>query len=172
MASRRPRYFADETLANVGVPSTAQGITRDVSGQFFIGPDGLDSETPSTIVVGLESLQSDESRRDQRVREALEVGQHPDATFTATSIEGWPGEIPDGGGVEARLTGMLELSGVEREVIWDVEASRQGDVISALATTNFLYEDFDIPVLNIGGFVSVEEDVTLQIQLIAQADGT
>lgn len=162
-------YFADETLASVGVPSTAQGITPDVSGQFFLGPDGLDPEAPSVIVVGLEALESDADRRDGRVREALEVNQYPEATFTASSIAGWPGEIPDGGDVEVQLLGTLELHGVERDVTWDVEARRQGDVISALATTNFLYEDFDIPVLNISGFVSVEEDVTLQVQLIAES---
>jgi len=58
---------------------------------------------------------------------------------------------------------------VQKEVTWEVEARREGDIITALATTNFLYEDFGIPVPNIGGFVSVEDDVTLQVQIIALA---
>jgi hypothetical protein len=63
----------------------------------------------------------------------------------------------------------MDLHGVQRELTWDVLATRQGNVIAALATTSFLYADFDIPILNIGGFVSVEEDVTIQVQLIAVA---
>ena len=41
--------------------------------------------------------------------------------------------------------------------------------MTALATVNFRFEEFNIPVLNIGGFVSVEEDVTLQVQIVAQS---
>ena len=56
---------------------------------------------------------------------------------------------------------------MQKEVTWEVEARREGDVITALATTTLLYEDFGISVLNIGGFVSVEDDVTLQMDIVA-----
>jgi polyisoprenoid-binding protein YceI len=164
-------YFADEELARIGVPSTAKGTTFDVSGQFALGPDGFDPAVPATIVVGVASLQSDEGMRDNRVRGALETSRFPTATFTASSIGGWSGDIPEGQEVALTLVGMMDLHGVQRELTWDVVATRQGDVITALATTNFLYADFGIPVLNIGGFVSVEEDVTIQVQLIAVASG-
>lgn len=160
-------YFADEQLASIGVPSTAKGTTEGVSGSFSIGADGLDPAVPATVIVDLTTLKSDESRRDNRVRDALQISQFPTATFTADRIEGWSG-LADGQTVTATLVGTLELKGVSREISWELQAARQGDVISALATTNFLYADFGIPVLNIGGFVSVEDDVTLQVQLIAE----
>jgi polyisoprenoid-binding protein YceI len=162
-------YFADEQLARIGVPSTAKGTTFDVTGQFALGPDGLDPNVPAVIVVGLTSLSSDEGMRDNRVRQALQITTFPTATFTATSIGGWTGDIAEGESIELALAGTMDLHGVQRDLTWDVIATRQGDVITALATTNFLYADFDIPILNIGGFVSVEEDVTLQVQLIAVA---
>lgn len=162
-------YFADEKLARLSLPSTAKGTTYEVAGHFAIGPEGLDPGVTSTITVGLATLRSDESRRDSRVRDALEVTKYPKATFTATSIGGWPGELPEGQDVALTVTGLMDLHGVQRELTWDVIARRQGDVISALATVNFRYEDFDIPVLNIAGFVTVEEDVTLQVLLIAEA---
>jgi polyisoprenoid-binding protein YceI len=162
-------YFADEQLARIGVPSTAKGATFDISGQFALGPDGLDPRVPAVIVVGLTTLSSDEGMRDNRVRQALEISSFPTATFTASSLEGWTGDIAEGESVELALAGTMDLHGVQRDLTWDVIATRQGDVITALATTNFLYADFDIPILNIGGFVSVEEDVTLTVQLIAVA---
>jgi len=162
-------YLARETLARIGVPSTAKGTTTDVSGEFFLGPEGLDPNNVSRVVVKLENLRSDESRRDARVREALEVTRYPEAAFTIEAIEGWPGEIPEGQDVRLTLVGTMELHGVRRTIEWETIARRRGDVITALATTKFRYEDFDVPVLNIAGFVSVEEEVTVQIQVIAVA---
>ncbi len=161
-------YFADEQLASLGVPSTAKGTTPGVTGSFSVGPDGLDPVVTSTITVDLTALQSDEGRRDSRVRDALQISQFPTATFTAERLEGWSG-LADGDSITATIVGTLELRGVQKEISWEIEAVRQGDVISALATTNFLFADFGIPVPNIGGFVSVEDDVTLQVQLIAEA---
>jgi polyisoprenoid-binding protein YceI len=162
-------YLAGETLARIGVPSTAKGTTSEVSGEFFIGKTGLDPNNVSRVVVKLANLRSDESRRDTRVREALEVTRYPEASFTIEAIEGWPGEIPEGQDVKVTLVGTMELHGVKRTLEWETVARRRGNVITALATTKFRYEDFDIPVLNIAGFVSVEEEVTVQIQVIAVA---
>ena len=123
----------------------------------------------SQVTVVLTNIRSDESRRDSRMRDALAVSTYPEATFVATSIGGWTGEIPEGQDVNLTLAGTMDLRGIQKEITWDVVARRQGDVIAALATVTILYADFEIPVLNFGGFVSVEEDVTLQVQLIAKA---
>lgn len=57
---------------------------------------------------------------------------------------------------------------MQKEVTWDVKAKRDGNVLTALATVNFKYSDFGVTAPNIAGFVSVEEDVTLQVQVTAQ----
>jgi polyisoprenoid-binding protein YceI len=169
--SSEAAYFADEQLASIGVPSTAKGATNDVTGTFYLTADGwaLDQSRTSTFTVDLTTLSSDESRRDSRVHEALETSTYPTATFTVTGISGVDSTLSVEEQQTFQMTGILDLHGVQREITWEVEARREGNVITALATTNFLYEDFGIPVLNIGGFVSVEDDVTLQMQIIAQA---
>jgi hypothetical protein len=50
-----------------------------------------------------------------------------------------------------------------------VKANRDDNIITALATLKFNYADFNIPVLNIANFVSVQDSVTLQVQVVAQA---
>ncbi|MEX2227630.1 MAG: YceI family protein [Dehalococcoidia bacterium] len=164
-------YFADETLASVGLPSTAKGATTEIEGEFHLTADGLAlaEGATSSFEVQLATITSNEGRRDNRMREALEVTRYPSATFTVSSVTGYDPAIAEGEEQSLQLTGTLDLHGVQREVTWDVLARRQGDVFTALATLNFLYSDFKIPVLNIGGFVSVEDDVTLQIQIVAQA---
>jgi polyisoprenoid-binding protein YceI len=169
--SSEAAYFADEQLASIGVPSTAKGATNAVAGTFYLTGDGwsLDTAQPSTFTVDLTTLESGEDRRDNRVQEALETGVFPSATFTVTGISGVDSSLDPGEQQTFQMTGMLDLHGVQKEITWDVEARREGNVITALATTNFLYEDFGVPILNIAGFVSVEDDVTLQMQIIAQA---
>ncbi|HJP41458.1 MAG TPA: YceI family protein, partial [Dehalococcoidia bacterium] len=161
-------YFADEKLARLSLPSTAKGATNDVSGQLVLNANGIHPEYDSIIEVGLTSLRSDRSRRDGKVQEALETSQFPTAVFVATSLTGYPSQFPENQEVPMQLTGMLTIHGVEAEVTWDVIATRTGDVLTALATLETRYEDWDVPVLNIAGSVSVEEDVTLQLQIIAE----
>ncbi len=162
-------YFADEKLARLPLPSTAQGTTRQVSGEFHLRATGLDPTRESVIIVDLTSLSSNEAMRDNRVRGALQISQFPTATFVAKSLTGPLEALNPTTDTELQLTGTLEIKGVQQEVTWEVKAKRDGNIITALATVNFRYEDFGVPVLNIGGFVTVEEDVTLQVQVTAQA---
>jgi polyisoprenoid-binding protein YceI len=164
-------YFADEKLASLPLPSTAKGSTKDITGTFYLTEDGLalDPSQESKFTVDLTTLKSDRDMRDRRVQsDGLQTNQFPTATFTATSVTGYDPGIPEGTEQALTLTGMMDLHGVQREITWDVRARREGDIITALATVNFLYSDFSIPVLSIAGFVSVEDDVTLQVQIVAQ----
>ncbi len=164
-------YFADETLASIGLPSTAKGSTTKISGTFHLTADGiaLDSSQPSTFTVDLTGLTSDKSMRDRRVQSTLETGTYPTATFTAESATGYDPGIAAGQEQSLKLTGILDLHGVKKEVTWNVKARKAGTVITALATVTFPFEDFKMSPPNIGGFVSVQNQITLQVQLIAQA---
>lgn len=167
-------YFAGEQLASLPLPSTAKGATNEIEGTFYLAEDGfaLDTSRQSRFTVQLASLTSDEDRRDNRVRDALEVSRYPQATFTVTSVSGVDTSLPPEEEHTFTMTGILDLHGVQKEIIWDVQARREGNVMTALATTTFLYSDFNITPPNIAGFVSVEDDVTLQVQVVATAAGT
>jgi len=165
-------YFADEKLASLPLPSTAKGTTRDISGTFYLTPDGLalDQSQPSTFSVNLKTLTSDKAMRDRRVQTmGLETDTYPTATFTIANVTGYDATRPAGEEQDLQVTGTMDLHGVQKELTWEVKARREGDVITALATVEFKYADFNIPILNIAGFVSVQDSVTLQVQIVAQA---
>jgi polyisoprenoid-binding protein YceI len=161
-------YFADEKLASLSLPSTAKGVSKEITGEFFLTADGLDSAQVSSFTVGLKTLKSDESRRDQRVQGTLETSKFPSTTFTATKVTGFPKELT-ATEQSFQLTGTMDLRGVKKELTWEVKIRREGNVLTALATVNFRYDLFGITPPNIGGFVSVNDDVTLQMQVIATA---
>jgi polyisoprenoid-binding protein YceI len=160
-------YLAPEKLASLPTSSTAKGTITSVTGEFHLTADGLDGSKPTTFTVDLTTLRSDESRRDNRAQGALETSKYPTTTFTATSISGLPAEFGPSDAV-LQLTGVLDLHGVQKEVTWELKVKRDGDILSVLGTTGFKYSDFGITKPDIGGFVSVDENVTLQVQLFVQ----
>lgn len=164
-------YFVGEQLASIGLPSTATGSTHAIEGAFSLTPDGLGlaNEPPSQFTVDLTTLRSEESRRDRRVQDALQTVEFPTATFVVASVTGYDSAIAEGEEQTLSLAGTLDLHGVQRDVTWEVKARRQGNVITALATVKFPLSDFNITPPNIAGFVSVGDEATLQVQLVAQA---
>jgi polyisoprenoid-binding protein YceI len=163
-------YFVGEQLASLSIPSTASGTTGDVEGQFHLTADGtaLAPDTTSQFTVGLTSLQSDEGLRDNRVQGALETGLFPTTTFTFTSFMGYDPLIAEGEQQNIRLTGTLDLHGVQRQVTWTAEVLRQANVITALATVTIAFADYGIIPPSVGGFTLVGNDATLQVQLVAE----
>lgn len=157
-------YLAPEKLARLPTSSVAKGTTRDVTGEVHITNEGLDPSVPTTFTVKLTSLQSDEGMRDRRVQSALETPRFPVATFTARSLTGLPATF-GAEGIILQLTGTLDLHGVQREVTWELKVTQDGDIISVLGTLKFRYSDFNITKPDIAGFVTVEDEVTVQVQL-------
>ncbi len=164
-------YFVGEQLASLRLPSTASGTTGDIEGEFHLTLDGtaLAAGTTSQFSIGLSSLRSDESRRDSRVRGALETGIFPTATFTFTGFSGYDPSIPEGEQQDVLLTGTLDLHGVQREVTWNVEVLRVANVITALATVTIAFADYGITPPSVGGFTLVGNEATLQVRLVAAA---
>jgi polyisoprenoid-binding protein YceI len=162
-------YFAEETLASIGLPSRAKGATHDIRGDFYLRADGIDSSFESRFTVDLRTLKSDESRRDARVQDALDTDEYPEATFVVRRVDGFPTRWSAEEDSEFTMTGDLSIHGVTREVTWEVKAKREGHVMTALATVELRYADFNITPPNIAGFVSLTDTFTIQVQVVATA---
>lgn len=162
-------YFANEKLASLPLPSTAEGTTTNVQGEIHLTPTGLDPNQPTKITIDLKSLKSDQSQRDGQVQRYLQTSQYPTATFTATKLTGFPATFTPGQEAQMQLTGTLDVHGIQKEVTWDVKANKSGNVLTGLATLKVNFGDFGLPVPNIAGIVSVQDGLTLQVTIVAQA---
>jgi polyisoprenoid-binding protein YceI len=163
------RYRVREQLAGVSLPSDAVGATQTISGTIVINLDGSIDASQSRIVVDLSTLRSDESRRDNYLRQnTLLTDQYPNAVFVPAQVSGLPAEIPESGEVSFTLTGDLTLLEVTRPVDWDVTARIEGDNVIGQATTSFTFDDFNLvqprvqSVLSVEDTIRLEADVTLQ----------
>ena len=162
-------YFANEKLASLPLPSTAEGTTTNVQGEIHLTPAGLDPSQPTTITIDLKSLKSDQAQRDGQVQRYLQTSQYPTATFTATKLTGYPDSFTSGQPSQMQLTGTLDVHGVKKEVTWDVKANKAGNILTGLATLKVNFGDFGLPVPNIAGIVSVQDGLTLQVTIVAEA---
>src|SRR5205823_5675904 len=91
-------YRVREKLASLPAPSDAVGRTTAVTGQVTIAEDsGAYRAQNANFSVDVSRLQSNESRRDKKIRTiGLETDKYPQATFAAAGPIDIPKDAADG----------------------------------------------------------------------------
>lgn len=159
-------YRVKEELAGTGA-NTAVGRTQNVSGSLTI--DGT-TITAMQVSVDMTTLQSDDSRRDERLRtDGLQTDQFPTATFTLTKpIE--VGSVPkDGQTIQAVAVGDLTLHGVTRSVEIAIQAQRTGNEIQAIGSVDVALTDYAIEAPTGFLVLSIANTGTIELHLLFQA---
>ncbi len=164
-------YRVREQLANVSLPGDAVGVTDQLSGQIVGKTDGTIVSADSKFVVDLTKLKSDQSMRDGFIqRETLRTSQYPNATFVPTSVSGLPATLPPTAPVSFQLTGDLTIRDVTKSVTWDVKCTPTNATEGAChATTTFTFEDFKIPQPRVPRVLSIQDNITLEVDVTLQA---
>jgi polyisoprenoid-binding protein YceI len=157
-----------EQLVGRELPNDAVGTTSAVSGQLAIRPDGTVDGASSRITVDLNSLATDSSMRDGFIKQTtLQTSQYPTAEFVPTRVEGLPSPLPASGQYTFKLTGLQTIHGVQKEVTWDVTATRDGNALNGTATTAFTFGDFGMTPPSARSVISVVDSIRLEVALAA-----
>ena len=157
-------YRVQETFASIPAPQDAVGRTRDVRGSLTV--DGPSTVTAAEVTAGLQALESDEERRDNAIRtRGLETDRFPEATFRLTGPLELPSPPQRGQAVDVTASGDLTLHGVTRPVEVPVQARWDGGTIQVAGSIDVSFADYDIDPPNVGGFVSVEDEGEIELQL-------
>jgi len=167
------RYRVREQLAGFDLPNDAVGKTNAVAGTVVLADDGSVVSDQSEIRVQLNTLATDNQRRDGYVRSrTLEVEEYPEAVLVPIRFLGLPGPIPDTGTATFQLEGSLTLHGVTQTTVWEVTAEFSPESISGLATTAFPFDTFGIAVPSVARVLSVDDNIRLELQflLVPEAD--
>jgi polyisoprenoid-binding protein YceI len=155
-------YRVNETLADSRA-NTAVGRTPKVAGSLVL--DGT-SITAVDVTADLTRLQSDDDRRDGRLREqAIETNQFPDATFHLTAPIDLGAVPEDGATFTATATGELTLHGVTRTVAVPIEARLAGDVATVTGSIEILFADYAIDRPSSFLVLSIEDHGIMELQL-------
>jgi polyisoprenoid-binding protein YceI len=161
------KYVVRETLRGV-VGANAVGTTKTITGDLYLTQTGLATGQVSKFSVDLRTLRTDESRRDDYVRQSvLRTNQFPMAEFVVESLSGFPASYVEGTEVSMTLTGTMTIRGQSRPLTWQVKARRAGDTLTGIADVTFNMTDFGINPPDVG-FARAESGVQLQITILAK----
>jgi polyisoprenoid-binding protein YceI len=158
-------YRVREQLASLPAESDAIGRTTQVTGSITLESAGATATlTAASLTVDTTTLESDESRRDNRLRnEGLETDRFPTATFTLTQPVEVPAAALTGTASDVTLTGDLTLHGVTKAVEIPAQTQLVDGTIKVAGSITFPLSDYAIVAPNIGGFiVSIADDGTLE----------
>jgi len=163
-AESEARYRAREQLLGRSLPNDAVGRTNAVEGQIVFSSDGTIDSERSRFTVDLRTLQSDETRRDNYIKQnTLEVDRYPNAEFQPTAASGLPWPLPSNGQLQFQLEGNLTVHGVTKPVTWNVQATVEEQRITGTATTQVTFEDFGMTPPRVPVVLSLEDTITLEL---------
>jgi len=158
-------YTVREKRALLPGSSDAVGRTSQLSGEVRL--DG----GPSEVSVDLSTLQSDQDRRDNYIRENI-FQTEPIAVFAVDGLGDLPSEYVPGTTITRTLSGRATVRGVEREVTFNIEARLEGGTLQVVGRIDFTWADFEITPPNIPGIVQVKDSVHIEVLVIARAETT
>lgn len=156
----RGLFKVDETLRGVDVVVAME--SSNISGSI-----DLDAGT-ANIDLNLHSLESNQERRDEYVRERLFPAQ-PVATVHFHAL----GQIPPSfytSGEELKMTlpATVNINGVDANLDFDITARLDNSTdLVVLGTADFVWADFGMTA-PVSSFFTVEDDVRAEILLIAK----
>ncbi len=157
-------YRVRETLAFVGAPSDAVGRTSSVHGTMTITQSGSTyTVSAASLSVDVNTLTSDRSMRDQRIHSmGLQSDQYPKAMFVLTSPILLPSTAANGQPISVNAGGNLTIHGVTRAVQIPLQARLSGSQVQIAGSITFPFSDFGMTPPSIGGFVSVQNNATME----------
>ena len=155
-------FRVDEELVQIGA-TEAVGRTGQVSGTMVIEGSTLRS---ADVEVDMTGIQTDQSRRDNKVQEALETDRFPTATFSLRE----PVELGAGAGageeVAVRAVGDLTVHGVTQEVTVDLDTQLVDGTAVVVGSVPVTFSDFGVEVPSAPMVLSVADEGTIEFQLL------
>jgi polyisoprenoid-binding protein YceI len=175
-AGSQAGYRIREKLAKLPAPNDAVGRTSDVRGEVTVAEaaGGALLARDARFEVDLTTLQSDEPQRDEKVFPYfLEPGsegtapRHPTASFQARAVE-IPSQVRSGAPVDLVVRGQLAIRGERRDADVRIRARLQGERIELVGSTRFPLARYGIAEPDFGGFVTVDDQVTVELHLFLE----
>ena len=153
-------FRVKEELVKIG-DITAVGRTEQVEGELSIQNGQLVSVS---ISADLSAIVTNDSRRDNAARNAMNVKEIPIASFVLDQ----PVDLPetDGSQIALQAEGQLTVNGISKAVIFELEAEAVARSIVVVGQTEVIFADYDIAVPSASIVVSAEDHGVVEFQLL------
>lgn len=154
-----------------GQPKTVVGTSNQVAGQLALNLDDLSQSKVGVIQIDARTFSTDSGQRNNAIRNfILNTNQYEYITFTPTQITGLSGTAVVGQDVKFQITGDLTIKGVTKSVTFDVTVNGKDESnLTGTATATVQRSDYGLTIPSVPNVANVGQDVTLQINFVAQA---
>ena len=160
------RYKIGEQFAQLPTPITAVGETSGITGKVYFDPSGnISASDASIIVVDVDSLKSDENKRDNWVRRNGGIGSEIVINLTKVSGHTWP--LPDSGKMKVIIEGDMTISDVAKPVTWKGILDIAGSDITGSLSTIITWDQFSLSKPRLPFIISVDDEIILELEVIA-----
>jgi polyisoprenoid-binding protein YceI len=168
-AESEARFVINEVLR--GAPTTVVGSTDQVAGQIALDPTDLSTAQVGTVQVNARTLATDNQFRNRAIKNRiLRTDDYEFVTFVPKEIVGLPESGTVGETYTFQIVGDLTVTDVTREVTFDVTVTPVTETrIEGVATTAFLYTDFELAIPDAPAVDTVEDEVRLEFAFVAEA---
>jgi polyisoprenoid-binding protein YceI len=172
-AGSQAGYRVREQLASLPAPSDAVGRTSAVTGTLTLAQTASGySVTAASVTVDVSKLSSDKPMRDQRIHsQGLQSDRYPTATFQLATPIALPAEAASGQTIHVSAIGALTLHGVTKTVTIPIDARLTGSKIELVGSITFPFSQFGMTPPSIGGFVTVQNNATMEFQVVLAQQG-
>jgi polyisoprenoid-binding protein YceI len=157
-------YRVREQLAFLNSPTEAVGRSTAVTGTMTVAGDTVEA---ACIEADLTRLTSDESRRDNAIRQrGLESERFPTATLELAAPIRLAEAPVRGQEVRGQGKGRLTVHGVTREVDLDLKGRWNGSTIQVVGQLPVRMSDYQIQAPRVGPVVSIEDSLAVDFNLV------
>ena len=162
-----------EVLAQIRAPGDAVLTAKGMKGSFTLNADGSFA-SGSKITADLTTLRSDQSQRDNFIKDnTLETRRFPTAEFVPERTTGLALPLALSGDLTLTVAGKMTVHGKTKDVTFTVTAKRDGARLTATATAapSWKFADFGMSVPRVASVLSIEDDIRVEISLVATETG-
>ncbi len=154
-------FRIDETLAG-GIDVVAVGRTPTLSGSISIAGTSLEA---ATLVANLDDITTNDSRRDNAARRAMNTSEFPEATFELTSAVDLGADPGNGDLVTVDALGDLTINGITQPVTVAITAQLVNGIVIVTGQTDITFADWDIDTPSAPIVASLDDFGILEMQL-------
>jgi len=154
-----------------GQPKTVVGTTDQVAGEIALNLQDLSQTQIGVIQVNARTFATDNDRRNNAIRNFfLNTDQYELITFTPTAITGLSGAAQSGQPFTFQIAGDLTVRAVTQPVVFEVTATGESATrLTGTATATVKRSDFNLTIPTVPNVANVGEEVTLEINFVAEA---
>ncbi len=154
-------FRIDEVLAG-GINTVAVGRTPTVSGEISIEGTSL---TSVEIVANLNDIRTNDSRRDNKAREAMNTSAFPEATFRLSAPVDLGADPINGELVAVQAVGEFVINGISQPTTIDITAQLLNGIIVVTGSTGITFADWDISTPSAPIVASLDDFGIIEMQL-------